>query len=143
MSKRKGLLKSGIDKLEKVMLANAKRYNQDTFGNVSECGTEQCGAGFCYLMEVGQAQFNNEARRHTNAFQNHCLEAGKRRLGIRNKSFPAVFSFSFSISWPDDLSEGFKKARGPKARVRFYINMLRTRANADGSLREKPQRSKG
>jgi hypothetical protein len=134
--KRKGLKKAGIDKLEKIMLANRKYYNQNVrFGVTGACGTECCGAGFAYLLEVGKQQFDSEAglkgRYDQSDFADRCSRAGCDLLGIDDSEADI---FEFSRSWPTDLREGFNKCKTPMARVRFYINMLRTRADKDGKL---------
>src|ERR1700686_5862323 len=118
------LSKRGIKKLEKIMLANRKYYDQQLLAEVRDCGTMMCAAGFCRLIKVGAKQFNREAARHHKSFSNRfaarCLNDGKDLLGIKTKMLcPQVFSFSWE--WPDDLADKFKAAKGPMARVRIFI----------------------
>lgn len=136
--KVKTLSKHGINRLEKVMLANKKLYNQGVYGENQECGTVMCAAGVAHFMEVGDEQFKKEVKRYEQTllpgFPRRCERAGKSLLGIPpNVIAPDIFQDPFD--WPSDLYHGFNRCRGPISRVRFYINMLRTRARANGSLR--------
>jgi hypothetical protein len=133
------LSKRGIDKLEKIMLANAKRYDQDVFADVAECGTMMCAAGFCRLMAVGNEQFTKEVVCHTKRFSkrftSRCIADGRRILGLKTRNMLPVL-FDYPSRWPNDLHDRFTALKTPTARVRFYIKMLRTRVNDDGSIRE-------
>lgn len=131
-TKHKGLSKRGINRLEKVMLENRKYYNQNVYGQETACGVCMCAAGFAYRMKVGEAQFNKEAKRESQAFRNRCVKAGRDLLGISAARIPQVFATP--LYWPSDLTRSFRDARGPMGRVRQYIKMLRTRATADGEL---------
>lgn len=108
------LSKRGINRLEKIMLANAKRYNQNTFGELKVsakgvCGTILCAAGFCYLLEVGEKQFaieiEKDERSRYNGFSSRCLKAGRNLLGLtKNQS---IMIFGSPWNWPEDLEEKF------------------------------------
>jgi hypothetical protein len=136
--RRKGLLKSGIDKLEAIMLANRSHYDQYTYGEVEDCKTTLCAAGFCYLRKLkGIAEFSADV--DVPGFTTRCRDAGKKLLGIIEDETKGIQIFTMPEDWPDDLHEGFKAQRTHIGRVRFYINMLRTRALADGSLSKLPE----
>ena len=154
---RIGLDPKGIDKLEKVMLANGKYfYNQHTFGNLkqSECGTELCAAGFAHLLNVGEKKLARQIRDFSRAldegtitkYPTKCTTDGKVLLGISKTDKDGYTTDNPSIfrtpgNWPDDLEERFEVLYDkPMAQVRQYIRMLRTRANSDGSLTEKGQK---
>ena len=145
-TKQKGLSKRGINRLEKIMLANGKYfYNQHMWAKEHfdkkehACGTELCAGGFCHLIKVGEEQFQKEAKSYIHSFSSvfeaRCSRDGKEVLGIKTQGWPQVFSSP--SHWPRDLENGYYKLKTPMARVRFYIRMLRTRANEDGTLREK------
>jgi hypothetical protein len=136
------LSKRGIDKLEKIMLANKKYYNQLTFGAVTECGTELCGAGFCRFMKIGKRKFRAEAKASKGdsaVFGTQCEIDGVELLGIQ--ATPSVLKNPVQIfdkpnKWPEDLRAAWEETKTPTQRVRLYIKMLRTRVNDDGSIRE-------
>jgi hypothetical protein len=132
------LSKRGIDKLEKIMLANAKRYRQSArWAEVTDCGTEMCGAGFCHLLDVGKKKFDAEVKNNrTWEMQPHCIESGIKILGLTGYDSTGGNLFDFASNWPPSVRDGFLKLKTPTARVRFYIKMLRTRVNDDGSIRE-------
>jgi hypothetical protein len=139
-----GLNKKGIDKLEKIMLANKKYYEQSHFARKTDCGTVMCAAGFCRLMEIGKKKFNAEVRAATfwnmDRFGGACEQSGARLLGITAEiSYftECLELFDKPSTWPDDLRAGFEACKTPLRRVRFYIKMLRTRVNDDGSIRAK------
>jgi hypothetical protein len=129
------LSKRGIDKLEKIMLANKKYYHQMTFGTRTECGTLMCAAGFCRLIEVGKKEFEREISEESDFLPALCKNSGAKLLGIKRLSNDCGI-FGHESHWPNDLCEKFEKLKTPLARVRFYIKMLRTRVNDDGSIRE-------
>lgn len=144
------LNKKGIDKLEAIMLANKDYwYDQQDFAashNDSDghaCGTELCAAGFSRLLAVGPEQFNEEAKRHVadfvQGFATNCIFAGIELLGLQcsfdddtYRKCPKIFDSSYK--WPDDLSAGYRNSKTNEDRIHFYIKMLRTRANSDGTL---------
>lgn len=131
------LSKEGIDKLEAIMLANGQYvYDQETFGEMHGCNTTLCAAGFARLLEVGE-KFNQEIESDTfPETADKCTLAGIRLLGIEATVtiFPQIFDYS--RRWPGDIYQAYVEAETPQQRIAVYINMLRTRANDDGSIRE-------
>lgn len=146
--KQVGLSKSGINRLEKIMLANGKYfYDQNNwakehFEGRHACGTQLCAGGFCHLIKVGEKQFDKEAKRfissYSETFMKRCESDGKEVLKIKSIDFPQMFNIP--ENWPDDMGKRYYSLKTPMARVRFYIKMLRTRANSDGTFTEKGEK---
>jgi hypothetical protein len=70
------------------------------------------------------------------SFNRRCLADGKLVLGVKTSRRMASIFNSPATSWPADLAMRYERLKTPKARIRFYIKMLRTRANGDGTIRE-------
>lgn len=154
-AKRIGLDPKGINKLEKIMLANGKYfYNQCTFGALRKesdepthiCGTELCAAGFARLLNVGAKKLATEVKHFmactddgTNSrYPKKCNDDGRVLLDISGDYGGTPEIFMSPSEWPYDLCNRFESLDGkPMAQVRCYIKMLRTRANSDGSLTHK------
>jgi hypothetical protein len=122
--------KAGVELLKADLRANAAAYKQSTFGAVTECGTEQCMAGFCRIREVGREQYVAEVARED--LYDLCLSSGAQQLGI--KSFdPKIFDHN--SNWPYDLREAYRKARTAAARVEVACAAL-DRLQDDGTIAE-------
>ena len=52
--------RKNIEAIKEAIRKHVDRYNQDSFGQVNECGTTMCIAGFCRVKEVGLRQFKKE-----------------------------------------------------------------------------------
>ena len=146
--KKPSLNRKGILLLADDLIANAKKYDQDTFGEIEECGTVRCMAGQCYLREIGARSFNSAVKGHSrnfeaSTFSEDCVSSGTKQLGIKiPKSFgedynPDIFSPAFC--WPADLSEEYEKAERPIERVIVALKAL-SRTKNDGSIGKNPKR---
>lgn len=93
-----------IERLKAAMRAEPRQYNQSTYGSVRpSCGTLQCMAGFCMILELGSQEFifsiNGNGTRH--AATAHA--AGRRFLGLSDEPDSSQGIFSPARCWPDDL----------------------------------------
>jgi hypothetical protein len=122
------LNKEGIEQLKADLRANARWYNQGTFGelvNGEECGTECCMAGACHLRKVGAEEFTRQLGELAKAralslldeqpkieeqFMQACIEAGVAQLGIGNhyECLPQIFAPAGA--WPRDLGDAYREA---------------------------------
>jgi hypothetical protein len=140
------LSKDGIDKLEKIMRANGKYfYDQQEFGVAGECGTTLCAAGFARLLKVGAIKLNAEVKAHSACFDISfavaCERDGAELLGIDaeiDEHSDLLEVFDSPKYWPEDILEAYNAAPNAQEKITVYIQMLRTRANDDGSIREQP-----
>lgn len=135
------LRKEGIDALERIMLHNAERYRQNTFGELdANCGTVMCAAGFARLLAVGEAAYRAEvATMDFLALCNICEASGASLLGVEGYGADSLTPQLFENErwWPRDLREAFAALAGDHlGQIKFYIAMLRERVNDDGSIRE-------
>lgn len=58
------LNQEGIEILAGYLVANAKRYDQSTFGSKEECGTTCCMAGFARMDKVGKRAYDLEVKKY-------------------------------------------------------------------------------
>lgn len=126
------LNKEGIEQLKADLRASAKLYNQDTFGSVTDCGTELCMAGMCLLREVGPQKYK-EISTQGPLLAEACLAAGERQLGIETDRFPTIFASA--DNWPEDLNEKYDSAKDGASRVVAACEAL-DRLQLDGSIVE-------
>lgn len=104
------LNKAGIRLLADDLVKHAKRYDQNVFGRVDECGTVACLAGFCKIREVGTRRFNALAKgwnRRIESGFHYCVPAGLKQLGLAD--FPAIFGCI--PLWPQDLEDLYRSGR--------------------------------
>jgi hypothetical protein len=150
------LSKEGIEQLKADLRANARRYNQSTFGELAggeECGTECCMAGACHLRKVGAEEFMrqlgelakersrvclDEQYKVEEQFMQACIAAGAVQLGIddNHEWMPQIFA---PVSdWPRDLYEAYRKASDAydyQAKVEVACAAL-DRLNDDGTIKK-------
>ena len=147
------LNEEGIARLEKIMLANGKYfYDQAQFGLATgDCGAVLCAAGFAHLLRIGEEQLAEEVKRHTErfsiAFCVACERDGAELLGLDPETIANISSgsrtlqiFSRVEKWPYDLQAAWEKTATAREKISLYIDMLRNRAQDDGSIREKGER---
>jgi hypothetical protein len=130
--------KAGVELLKADLRANAAAYKQFTFGRKTECGTEQCMAGFCHLRKVGQVEFSAEVRvdeSEKNGYLEYaCLESGMWQLGIEQPdSCPQIFNSH--ACWPLDLNKAYIRAKTDDSLVEVACAAL-DRLQDDGSIAE-------
>ncbi len=119
--------KVGIRLLADDLVANKKKYDQNTFGDVEDCGTVACLAGLCHMREIGVRKFNKLARYgEVDSFA--CITSGERQLGITN----AKTIFNTISAWPSDLKDEYYE-NGPLGRVVVALKALQ-RLKPDGSI---------
>jgi hypothetical protein len=122
--------KAGVELLKADLRANAAAYKQNTFGAVTDCGTEQCMAGFCRIRELGIEQYVAEIS--SDNFPDLCVSSGINQLGIKLYD-PQIFDHIGN--WPYDLREAYRKANDSDARVEVACAAL-DRLQDDGSIAE-------
>jgi hypothetical protein len=126
----------GVELLKADLRANAKDYKQSTFGRVTECGTEQCMAGFCYLREVGQEAYVSTIIGNSDSMETLCVGAGVKQLGIDCDPEYCLDIFGSHHQWPYDLTIAYINATPPEARVEVACAAL-DRLNDDGTIKER------
>jgi hypothetical protein len=122
------LNKKGIEQLKADLRANARWYNQSTFGELvdgEECGTECCMAGACHLRKVGAEEFTRQlgelAKERSRVcldeqydveeqFMQACIAAGAEQLGIDDNYERLPQIFAPVSDWPRDLGDAYRKA---------------------------------
>lgn len=123
------LNKEGIEQLKADLRANAQHYAQNKFGNItSECGTECCIAGMCYMQKIGLPQFAELVKQLKiddqlmswmlfDNFMEKCLTAASDQIGLeildkndyhKTEGLPPIFASS--ESWPVDLHNKYSIA---------------------------------
>jgi hypothetical protein len=133
MGKRSTLNKAGIRQLADDLVANKKRYNQQTFGDKEDCGTVCCLAGFCSIRSVGLRKFNKWIDDESDPVIDPRGD-GAKQLGIpRNADL-----FDYVDSWPSDLGEEYRE-NGPRGRVIVALKALQ-RMREDGSIDPDPKK---
>jgi hypothetical protein len=122
------LNKEGVELLKADLRADAKHYNQGTFGTTTaECGTECCMAGLCLRRSLGPIMFNQRVK-HTEVGSEHaacaayallqrdCLTVAMAQLGIIAMRCYGITSpdcppiFDIVDVWPAALRGRYDKA---------------------------------
>jgi hypothetical protein len=126
--------KEEVESLKANLRLHAKRYNQEVFAEKTDCGTTACLAGFCLLADLGTKEFNERVKNEvfTVRFEADCVDAGKKRLGIKGGEFPQIFTNS--CCWPADLERRYELAKTNKERVEVACDAL-DRLNANGTIK--------
>jgi hypothetical protein len=113
------LNKEGIELLKADLRANAKLYDQNSYGHCDwECGTVACIAGTCLRRAIGTDAFTLAARvaggNLDRNFVDNCLHAGAAQLGIVLAPIDGHFKiphiFMPASSWPADLWRQYAQA---------------------------------
>lgn len=134
--KKAKLNKAGIEQLKADLRAKPKRYNQDSFGKITACGTEMCMAGHCLARKLGLRRFNAKLKKGeiNGRFDQQSIDAGIKQLGIRKYCFPQIFRPP--QEWPFDISNRYSYAENNhdhKAMVEVACEAL-DRLEIDGSI---------
>jgi hypothetical protein len=130
------LNKAGIRLLADDLVKHAKRYDQNVFGRVDECGTVACLAGFCAIREVGTRRFTALVegwnRQDEDGFY-YCVPAGLKQLGLTG--YPAIFG-DIPL-WPQDLEDLYWSGRPFSAPIAALYALQRLLP--DGSIDKNPK----
>lgn len=125
--------KKGILDLADMLVHNMKKYNQNTYGDESSCGTVGCLAGFCLAEKIGARAYNKQAKNFV-VDSDACILAGKEKLKLKGPEYPQIFD---SVgSWPDDLYGEYARAESDKGRVIVALKAL-SRLRVDGRIGKK------
>jgi hypothetical protein len=130
------LNKKGIRQLADDLIAHPKRYDQNTFGAINECGTVACLAGMCLWRKIGTRAYRKlvEDWREHNLDHDKCLEAAGAQLGV-DASFSMLFGDIWG--WPEDLQEVYNSS-APDGPVRAALMALQ-RFLPDGKIDLNPK----
>lgn len=127
-----------IERLKAAMRAQPRQYNQSTYGSIRPaCGTVQCMAGFCMILEQGAAEFISSVQvwRHTHA--GAAASSGRRFLGLTHGKEPPEFIFSPARFWPSDLYDAWCFGHS-RAQVEVACRAL-DRMHEDGRIDPDPR----
>jgi hypothetical protein len=115
------LNQEGIAQLKFDLRANAERYNQDTFGMDTDCGTVCCMAGLCLRRQVGDEEFKRDVQDasvvHHERYRlgQACVAAAAKQLGVAllheweyGVGLPPIFANV--VLWPSDLGYAYVQA---------------------------------
>jgi hypothetical protein len=139
------LNKKGIHQLADALVAEQKRYDQDTFGERkyigATCSSVCCLAGMSFALQIGNRSFTAKVKaaeneRYDGDFNAECEEAGRKQLGLKTPEEEFSDIFRSIYDWPNDLSKDYH-ANGPKWRVIAALKALQ-RLRPDGSIDPNP-----
>lgn len=124
--------------LAEDLIANGKRYDQNIFGDKTDCGTTCCLAGLVRLRKIGIIKFNRELKEFNKSglstgFGDRCIEDGCLLLDIpvekgddgeggETTRTPAIFDIV--DFWPYDLAIEYEEAKNDARRVTVAIKAL-------------------
>lgn len=133
--------------LAEDLITNVKRYDQDIFGNKTDCGTTCCLAGLVRLRKIGIIKFNRELkdfkeRGFSTGFGDRCIEDGCSLLNLPLEQeddgeggetirTPAIFEIA--DFWPYDLATEYLESENDAQRVTVAIKALQ-RLLPDGDI---------
>lgn len=109
--------KANVELLKADLRANARRYDQSTYGEVDdECGTVGCLAGFCLMRAVGDAAYGWLVK--SGDIDEFARTAGEEFLGV-GTSFKSIDRSIFDPGdwWPRDLAERYAAAEDAQDRA--------------------------
>jgi hypothetical protein len=111
----------GIAQLKFDLRANAEHYNQDTFGEETDCGTVCCMAGLCLRRQVGEETFKSLQDASVVHYERYrfgqtCVAAAAKQLGVAllheweygAGGLPPIFANV--VFWPSDLGDMYVQA---------------------------------